>query len=460
LLFTASIMQTARFLLSARMLRSFAAGFIALAALAQPLPAQNDAEVLKSLPHKNETFLFLVNESVVLVQWPHTLKLVNAPEKVTLLNPGQCIRVGVVATGDNRDEYLEKTKLSFRVKFAGQSQDHALELLAQTKQIKPEGGDFVTQVLAAADIKNPLLTTASMGVSADNWCVPVDASDGTATVEAELETPSGHKTLKPATIQIESFETGSKRTFKDDEEMEGFLETYYRHPNPARLYPALLFLAAHPKTLENEGTSGNLAFFTGYALKADPAAAKDFMARISTQTQTPGISTQTELSRSLTRLLGAASLSLAGYTVEPVVKSMSPQEQQLFKQNPEPPNPYNFTAPQDIALEFDMLWGIFCSTGQFEPIQKIATGLAWRPDWDEFEKARKSSHPIKEWTPSIGRGTAYSAAGWSLASFQRTDPLAADYIEYMLASPDTPPAVKSELTGLATNPAFRRTDEK
>jgi len=112
-------MQTEQFLLSARMLRSFAAGFIALTALASPLPAQNDAEVLKSLPHKNETFLFLVNESVVLVQWPHTLKLVNAPQNVTLLNPGQCIRVGIVATVDNRDEYLEKAKLSFRLNFAG-----------------------------------------------------------------------------------------------------------------------------------------------------------------------------------------------------------------------------------------------------------------------------------------------------------------------------------------------------
>jgi hypothetical protein len=430
------------------MLRSFAAGFIALAAIVSPLPAQNDAEVLKSLPHKNETFLFLVNESVVLVQWPHTLKLVNAPENVTLLNPGQCIRVGVVATGDNRDQYLEKTKLSFRVKFAGQSQDHALAPLAQTKQIKPEGGDFVTEVLAAAAIKNPLPTSASMGVSADNWCVPADAVDGSATVEAEVETPSGHKTLKPATIQIESFETGSKRTFKDDQEMNDFFQGYHWKPNPARLYPALLFvLAADRKVLEREGTLGSILFSFSSALKADPAAAKDFMARIS-------------MEKGITRDFGVTVLFTAGYDIEAVLKTMSQEEQQAFKQNPEIPNPYRFTAPQDIPMEFDMLWAIFCATGQLEPIQKIASGLAWRPDWDEFEKARKSSHPIKEWTPSIGRALAYHAAGWSLASFQETDPLAADYIEYMLASPDTPPAVKSELTGLATNPAFQQTNGK
>jgi len=47
------------------------------------------------------------------------------------------------------------------------------------------------------------------------------------------------------------------------------------------------------------------------------------------------------------------------------------------------------------------------------------------------------------------------AAGWSLGSFQRNDPLAADYIEYLLASPEVSAGVKTELTGLSTNPAFK-----
>jgi len=52
------------------------------------------------------------------------------------------------------------------------------------------------------------------------------------------------------------------------------------------------------------------------------------------------------------------------------------------------------------------------------------------------------------------------AAGWSLGSFQRTDPLAADYIEFMIASPDTPQSVKTELRGLSTNPAFKQEEKK
>jgi hypothetical protein len=440
-------MQSAQFLLSARMLRSFAAGFLALAALASPLPAQNDAEVLKSLPHKNETFLFLVNESVVLVQWPHTLRRVNAPQNVTLLNPGQCIRVGVVATGDNRDQYLEKTKLSFRVKFAGQSQDHALAPLAQTKQIKPEGGDFVTAALAAGGIKNPLLTTASMGVSADNWCVPVDASDGTATVEAELETPSGHKTLKAATIQIESFETGSKKPFKDANELSEFLQTYYRQPHPARLLPvmqtAIAFQTANPKSDLIE----NAAAFLSAALKADPVATQDFLARIANQPP-------------LTRGLGLTILRSSGYDISTVVKTLAPDDQEKIQSMPPLSDPYDLTPNGALFHHLDLMWSTFGATGQFQPVKTIASALAWRSDYVDFDKMRKSGAHISELTPSISRGLAYMAAGWSMSSFQRTDPLAADYIEYMLASPDTPPAVKSELTGLATNPAFQQTNGK
>jgi hypothetical protein len=52
------------------------------------------------------------------------------------------------------------------------------------------------------------------------------------------------------------------------------------------------------------------------------------------------------------------------------------------------------------------------------------------------------------------------AAGWSMGSFQRNDPLVADYIEYMLASPDISESVKTELKGLLTNPAFKQNDKK
>ena len=69
------------------------------------------------------------------------------------------------------------------------------------------------------------------------------------------------------------------------------------------------------------------------------------------------------------------------------------------------------------------------------------------------------NHPI-EWTPAIMRAVTYESAGWALGSFQRTDPLAADYIEFLIASPDTPEVVKAELKALQTDPAFKWQDKK
>jgi len=438
-------MQSFKFLSAARIARSLiSVGFVALAAA---LPAQPDANPTENhSPPKIEKQIVIFPDSVILEQWPHTLKLVNAPQDLKLLNPGQCIRIGIVATGDDRDSYLESTKVSFRVEFAGKSEEHPLAPLAATKQIKPEGGDFVTAALGSAGIENPLLTMASLGASAESWCVPDEAQDGTATIEAEIESPAGRQKQKSVQIQIESFQTGSKRAFKDVAEFEEFTMGYHYQSNPARLFPALQFFAADKALSGKQESTYNFVFTLAAALKANPAAAKDFMTRVSAQSGP-------------TRALGTVALFTAGYDIGPVLKTMSPDEQQALK-DPQLPSPYDFSAPEGIPVQFDSLWGMFCITGDFAPIQKIATGLAWRSDWEDFNKARKSTHPPKEWTPAIGRAMAYSAAGWSIGSFQQTDPLAADYIEYMIALPDTPPDIKSELKGLSTNPAFKRQGDK
>jgi hypothetical protein len=106
------------------------------------------------------------------------------------------------------------------------------------------------------------------------------------------------------------------------------------------------------------------------------------------------------------------------------------------------------------------MWAVFGATGQFKPVKTIASALGWRADYEEFDKLRKTPNHPSTLTPSIVRGVVYMAAGWSLGSFQRTDPLVADYIDYLLASPDTPESVKSELTGLSSNAAFKRTGEQ
>ncbi len=380
------------------------------------------------------------------MQWTHTLNLVNAPQNVTLLNPGQCIRVGIYSTGDNRDEYLKKTKLSFRVQFAGHSDVHPFAFLSAFKQIKPEGLDFANQALAVAGVKMPerIKTMASLGVSADHWCSPVGANDGTATLEAEVESPSGHQSLTSSTVQIESFETGSKKMFKDGKEYSDFVQTYYRQPNPARLLPALQFMIADQTKSARQGQAEMLAAFVSAAVASDPVAAKDFQNRLSTQPP-------------LTQALGLLVLRSAGCDISDSLKAMSPEDRDKFSSLSPLQDPFDLTPTQDLFQHLDMMWVTFGATGQIKPVQTIATVLEWRKDYEDFDKLRKSPDHPSTLTPSITRGVTYMAAGWSLGSFQRTDPLVADYIEYLLASQNVSQAVKTELTGLSTNPAFKRT---
>jgi hypothetical protein len=410
------------------------------------LPAQDETyPPQKPSPPQIAPQIVLLAESVVQTQWKHTLDLVNAPQSVLLLNPGRCIRVGIYSTGDNRDDYLQKTRVSFRVKFAGHSDVQPLAPPSEFKKIKPEGSDSVTAVLSAAGVKLPaaMKTMASLGVSADHWCAPIDAGDGTAAVEAEVESPSGHQALSSSTIQIESFETGSKKSFKDGEELGKFSQTYYRQPNPARLLPSLQFFVADQTQHSRQGQGEIFAAFLSAAAKADPLAAQDFRTRIAAQPP-------------LTRALGLLILRSAGFDISSVLNTLSAEDQQKFLSLTPLQDPYDLTPTRDLFQHLDMMWAVFGATGELKPVKTIASALSWRIDYEDFDKLRKTPNHPSTLTPSIVRGVTYTAAGWSLWSFQRSDPLVADYIDYLLASPDTPEAVKSELVGLSTNPAFKR----
>ena len=135
---------------------------------------------------------------------------------------------------------------------------------------------------------------------------------------------------------------------------------------------------------------------------------------------------------------------------------MSSEEQQKFLKIPPLQDPFDLTPTQELFQHLDMMWAVFGATGEFKPVQTIATALSWKADYEDLEKLRKTPNHPSTLTPSIVRGVVYTAAGWSLYSFQRNDPLVADYIDYLLASQDAPQLVKSELAGLSNNPAFKQ----
>ncbi len=418
---------------------------LSVISLTNPAIAQQPVEVKhKPQPTRVDKQFLIVPDSVVTEQWAHTLNLVNPPEGLTLANPGQCIRIAILATGDDRDELLSKSRLSFRIHCADKIQEFPASDLVQIKRIKPEGADFVTSVAKAGDVQVPDLSMASLGVAVSSWCVPKDAEDGAAEIEADVTTPHGTQKLDQTKLQLEGFETGSKKAFNDIKAFGDFEMNYYRHPEPARMYAALMYFAADKNALSHRGTAESTIASIGSALRQNPSAAADFQMRIEGQ-------------KGFVRTFGLLALRFGGYDITPTLEMFNPDERQHFEKLPAIPDPWNFQPEGQNATRLDMLWGIYMATGELAPIRKIASALEWHTDWDEFQKMIKTPDHPKEYTPMVDRAVTYAAAGWSLGSFQRNDPLAADYIEFMLASADVSAAIKSELAGLDSNPAFRQT---
>lgn len=410
---------------------------------------------IKREPAKIEKALLIVGEPVVSIQWPNSLKLVNIPSNIRVLNPGQCIRVGIGASGDGRDELVQSARIAFKVTYAGTTQSFPSAPIAQFRQIKPGGGDFVTQALSVANIENPMPTMYSLAVSADPWCAPPDAKDGTATIEAEADAPAGHVKLPKATVAIESYETGAKKSFKDLNELGEFSMNYFRQPNPARLVSASRAMvnfyseAAQDSSKQQPAADSDRTFtaFIAAALKSDPLAAKYFESRISAEPK-------------LVYITGLIALRVAGYNIEQDLNNLTQSDRENFNKIPTLGYSYDLTPDAMLYTRFDEMWAIFGATGEIKPIKNIANALAWRGDYEIFENARRTPGFRFSYTPENVRALGYRIAGWSIGSFQRQNPLAADYIDAMIQSADTPAAIKEELKQLQTNDAFKQSDGK
>jgi hypothetical protein len=379
---------------------------------------------------------YILLNTVVTEQWPATLEAVNAPADMHLLNPGQCIRVAVLASGTGYEHFLDNTSIGFTVHSSDKDIPFPLTQSASTKRVKPEGGDLVTAALAAAGIKqNPFFTTAVMSASAASWCVPANSSDGSIEIRAVVKRGESETKLKPKTVTIESIETATKKVFKDENEFGPWVMNYHQSPEPGRLIPAIVFFASSKQDSPN-----TLEFFKA-AFQHDGTTAQAFG---------PSLGRADKLSQMLALTL----LSKAGVQLTQP-PTLSDEDSKLIASALDLPDPYEMKPTREIGSSLDCLWADFFATGQIKPVTAISSALAWQADYDSFPRLVQSGKKPITPTESIYRGVGYSAAGWSLSSFQRSDPLVADYIQVIAANPATSDAIKKELAGLESNPAFK-----
>lgn len=393
----------------------------------------------KSIPTEISPELFVVSNDVVEQQWKDTLSLVNPPSNLQQVEPGQCIRFGVFASGDDRDRILSSLKIGFELSFSGHNLTFAPEPPEAVKQAKPEGGDFVSQALGVAGVEKPALSMASLAASKAKWCVPVDATDGTATIRAELVRPNGTAfALNSRRIDVKTLASARQETkFSNMNAVGSWLQQYYMAPDPAAILPALRIVASDAKAK----SMPNFMFFFVTAFKASPEAMDALLRTLPTESQQ-------------VRMYTVPLLSEAGYKTESLVTTL-PEEGRTQLSSVNLPDPFDFTPDRMLPSKMDMLWANFFASGRIEPVRKITSMLAWKSDYDKLVEIQKSGQKPAELTDSLMRGACYTAAGWSLNALSLSNGLVADYIEAIQSSPDTPPEIKTELKSLYNNPAFR-----
>jgi hypothetical protein len=405
---------------------------ISLAASAQtPVIVKKGKPVPPTIANKPLVLL----ESTVTRHWPKMPAAINIPVGLEDLSPGQCVRLAAVSFGDGHAALLQGAQIAFTAHFGPHTDEIAASPVAATKEIKPEGYDQVSGDLAAGGLHYNLPTSAAIAASSGHWCVPADAPAGVVEFQVSFLGEKAHKTLEPVTLKVLSPENPPTPPF-DEKTIGAWTMGYHNHPQAA-----LLGVATEQITKQNNLSPIMAEFFIA-AFQQDPATA----ARLG-----PWLA-KTDRN---TRLTVLALLEKANITLQ-TPPPISDDDKQMLAAFPKLPDPFVLSTDQEQFTKLDMLWANFTATGDFEPVQKLVGMLAWRPDYEAFNQLRTSHQQIPGLTPAIVRGVAYTAVGWSIDSFDRNDPLVADYIGYIMADPSTPEAVKKELPLLATDPAFKQ----
>ena len=95
------------------------------------------------------------------------------------------------------------------------------------------------------------------------------------------------------------------------------------------------------------------------------------------------------------------------------------------------------------------------ATGDQSYLRAIVDRLDGAEDFPAYQSWAKAHGGVKGMNSRVAEGLVYQIAGWSLGSFQRSDPLVADWLLFWKDDATFPSKSKKEIEGLASNPAFK-----
>jgi hypothetical protein len=421
--------------------------------LALPLKAEVQA-VKSQIPANRIGPKILILSADWLGQVPSHLP-VNAPEILDSLYPGQKIALALVTEGSDRDSLLNGATVHVKISAVsgGPLEEHDLTPLA-ARPVEAEGASGLMAVLEGGGVSaadrialERVVSVASFVIFQPDWSAPSADRAEDIRITAAISGRTSETQLEPTTVRIRPVADWLKDQPGSLDQIGGYLNRYHQGLSPGRL----LFLLKSVNDLGGLDSPATVGFFaTAYREKsASQDAAIAFF---------PSLDPKTQIALAIVFRFGGLDISAFLSKLPPPVVTWlktigplkDPRDSFTFQ------DPISAKAAQEIGATMDECWGAWMATGDRTYLRTLVGLLAGAPDYPAFQSWEKSRGGVQGLNARVARGLAYQIAGWSLISFQRADPLVADWLFFWEGDSHFPPLLRKELAALSTNPAFRQ----
>lgn len=380
--------------------------------------------------------------------------VVNYPEPLTSLYPGQKIALALICEGSNRDKLLRDVTISARFTSAGGATETRELKPVTVRRIKAQGADMALVSLNAAGIDQrdvaatrDAMATVSYAVFQPDWKAPAAAKPEDFRISVTIKSGAPAVEAKEVVLKLRPASDWLWESAPRPEEYGAYMNRYHEDLAPGHLLTLLKRVAD-----ENKFNSLAVASFFAIAYKENSAARRAALDLF------PILDGHTQFALMFVFRLGGQDISKLPSKVPanalaalPGIEPMKDPRAQLFF--PEPVTPESL---REVGNTMDQCWAGWMATGDPSYLRALVGLLAWAPDYAVFQAWIQSHRGLAGFNASVARGFAYQIAGWSIGSFQRTDPHAADWLSYWNNDPTFPLDLRREITALPTNLAFRR----
>lgn len=379
---------------------------------------------------------------------------VNAPDFLHNLHAGQRLTIGLMAKGAERDQLLRGLTGRIHVITHPGETAHSFDLKpASVRQIKAEGADMALLAIAAGGVQGEdrakmesAMSLVSLAAMAQDWTVPADRPPTEVEIRVELSGPAT-VAIEPVHLPVKPAADWLKEAPPSAEAIGKQMTRYHSARAPGEVIAWFQAMARTP-ALRSPAVYGYFVF----SFQANAATRAAAIAAY------PSLPPETQSALLWVLRLGGSDLrrTFPALPEEAIARYDSVTSLPDPRQLPEFRDPVDPSAVKQLGNTMDLCWSGWMATGDKTYLRTLAGLLSHPGDFAELQAWQRNRGGEKGLNARVANGLGYQIAGWSIGSFQRTDPLVADWMAFWQNDSGTPDIVRRELGGLATNPAFRR----